>query len=112
MTLTKECRALIQNKLPPKLKDISSFSIPCMINDNNFYKVFCDFGASVNFITFFMCKKMGVVELKLTTMVLQLDDHFVRYPLGILEDVMVKVGNFVVTTNFVVLNMDENPLLF
>ncbi|XP_037497832.1 uncharacterized protein LOC105631608 [Jatropha curcas] len=28
--LTEECSAIIQNKLPPKLKDPGSFSIPCM----------------------------------------------------------------------------------
>ncbi|WRX22570.1 Reverse transcriptase/retrotransposon-derived protein [Theobroma cacao] len=30
--LTKECSAILQNKLPPKLKDPSSFTIPCTID--------------------------------------------------------------------------------
>lgn len=31
ITLTTECSAIIQNKVPPKLKDPDSFSIPCVI---------------------------------------------------------------------------------
>ncbi|XP_071932955.1 uncharacterized protein [Coffea arabica] len=31
IALTEECSAIIQNKLPPKLKDPGSFSIPCTI---------------------------------------------------------------------------------
>ncbi|XP_022858481.1 uncharacterized protein LOC111379355 [Olea europaea var. sylvestris] len=37
--LTKECSARIQNKLPPKLKDPGSFTIPCTIGEVYFDKV-------------------------------------------------------------------------
>lgn len=42
-------------------------------------------------------------------MALQLADRSVRYPLGILEDAPIKIGNFVILVDFVVLDMDENP---
>ncbi|XP_042405116.1 uncharacterized protein LOC121995443 [Zingiber officinale] len=111
VALTEECSALIQNRLPPKLKDPSSFSIPCMIRNHNFDKAFCDLGASVNLIPFSLCKKLNLGELKITTLALQLADRSVRYPLGILENVPVTVGKFVVPADFVVLEMDEDPYI-
>ncbi|KAL0386054.1 UNVERIFIED_CONTAM: hypothetical protein Sradi_2999700 [Sesamum radiatum] len=44
--LNEECSAVLQNKLPPKLKDPGSFSIPCTIGNTNFVKALCDLGAS------------------------------------------------------------------
>ncbi|XP_042396837.1 uncharacterized protein LOC121986983 [Zingiber officinale] len=111
VALTEECSALIQNRLPPKLKDPGSFSIPCMIRNHNFDKAFCDLGASVNLIPFSLCKKLNLGELKITTLALQLADRSVRYPLGILENVPVTVGKFVVPADFVVLEMDEDPYI-
>ncbi|KAL5580118.1 hypothetical protein UlMin_012560 [Ulmus minor] len=37
--LMEECSAILQRKLPPKLKDPGSFTIPCTIGDFNFDKV-------------------------------------------------------------------------
>ena len=47
IALTEECSAIIQNKLPPKLKDPGSFSIPCTIGNVKFSKALCDLGANV-----------------------------------------------------------------
>ncbi|KAL5564686.1 hypothetical protein UlMin_027850 [Ulmus minor] len=45
VALTRECSAVLQNKLPPKLKDPGSFTIPCSIGDRYFGKALCDLGA-------------------------------------------------------------------
>lgn len=58
--LTKECSAMLQNKLPPKLKIPESFTIPYTI------KVLCDLGACINLMHFFF-KKVGLGEAKPTT---------------------------------------------
>ncbi|XP_042401427.1 uncharacterized protein LOC121991500 [Zingiber officinale] len=42
-------------------------------------------------------------------MALQLADHSCRYPMGILEDVPVEVGGITIPTDFVVLDMVEDP---
>lgn len=42
MNPTKECSATIQNKLPPKLKDPGSFSIPCVIGSETIENDMCD----------------------------------------------------------------------
>ena len=39
MKLSKECSAILQKKLPQKLKDPGSFTLPCTIGDSFFDKV-------------------------------------------------------------------------
>ena len=53
-------------------------------------------------------KKLNLDELKPTNMSLSLADKFVIYPLGILENVPTKVGKFVIPSDFVVLEMEED----
>ena len=48
VALSEECSAVIQKKLPPKLKDPGSFTIPCVIGNLDEMKALCDLGASVN----------------------------------------------------------------
>ena len=48
MPLTEECLAIIYRKLPPKLKDPRSFTIPCTIGDLRIDNVLCDLRASIN----------------------------------------------------------------
>ena len=42
------------------------------------------------------------------TLVIQLADSSIRHPTGVLEDIPVQLGNFVVPCDFVVLDMDES----
>lgn len=72
--LTEECRAILQRKLPPKLKDSGSFSIPCTIGGVTFGKVLCDLEASVSLMPSSIVKKLGIGQVKPTMMTLQLAD--------------------------------------
>jgi len=89
VNLTEECSAIIQNKLPPKLKDPGSFSIPCVIGSEVVKKAMCDLGASVSLMSLSLYKRVGIGELKPTRMTLQLADRSVKYPAGIVEDIPV-----------------------
>ncbi|XP_057985319.1 uncharacterized protein LOC131170277 [Hevea brasiliensis] len=82
VTLTEKCSAILQNKLPPKLKDLGSFSILCLIGNMNIDKTLCDLGASVSLMPLSICQKLNVGELRPTTISLQLGDRFVKYPVG------------------------------
>ena len=46
--LTEESSAILQRKLPPKLKDPGSFTIPCTTGKSYFDRALCDLGASIN----------------------------------------------------------------
>ncbi|XP_073277685.1 uncharacterized protein [Primulina huaijiensis] len=93
--LSEKCSAILQNKLPPKLKDPGSFSIPCTIGNSNFNKALCDLGASVNLMPYSCFEKLGIGEVKPTTISLQLADRSIKYPRGVIEDVLVKVDKFI-----------------
>ena len=108
VNLTEECRAIIQNKLPPKLKDPGRFSIPCVIGSEVVKKTMRDLGASVRLMTLSLNERMGIGELKPTRMTIQLADRFVKYPTGIIEDVPVKVGEIYIPADFVVMEMEED----
>ncbi|XP_071928189.1 uncharacterized protein [Coffea arabica] len=108
IALTEECSAIIQNKLPSKLKDPGSFSIPCTIGNVDFSKALCDFGASVSLIPLTVARQLGLHELKRTNITLQLADRSIRYPLGVLENVLIKVQKFIIPVDFVVLDMEED----
>ncbi|PKA46918.1 hypothetical protein AXF42_Ash021506 [Apostasia shenzhenica] len=62
--LTEESSAVLQNKLPPKLKDQGSFFIPCVIGNSNFNKVLCNLSASINLMPYSVFKKLGLGEAK------------------------------------------------
>lgn len=63
INLTESCSAIIQNKMPTKLKDPGSFDIPCAIGDMTIDRVLCDLGASVSLMPHSVC---NLGELKPT----------------------------------------------
>ncbi|RVW60745.1 hypothetical protein CK203_053023 [Vitis vinifera] len=87
--LTEECNTILQRKLPPKLKDPRSFTIPCTIGDFDFDKVLCDLGANVNMLSLSIFKKLELKEVKPTMVSLKLADRSIKHPRGIIEDVLV-----------------------
>ncbi|XP_015947642.1 uncharacterized protein LOC107472654 [Arachis duranensis] len=105
--LTEECSAIIQHKLPQKLKDPGSFQIPCIIGEVMVEKALCDLGASINLMSLTMMRRMKIEEAKPTRMALQLADRTFKFPHGIVEDLLVKVGDFIFPADFVVLDMEE-----
>ncbi|XP_047147706.1 uncharacterized protein LOC124820112 [Vigna umbellata] len=80
--LTKECSAIIQQTLPPKLKDLRSFVIPCEIGNITVGKALCDLGASINLMPLSIFKRLGIGEVKPTMITLQLADRSMTYPCG------------------------------
>ncbi|XP_074341952.1 uncharacterized protein LOC141679349 [Apium graveolens] len=106
ITLTKECSAVIQYKVPPKLKDPRIFSLLCTIGEVGIRKTLCALGASVSLIPHSMYKRLGLGELQKTRILLQLADRSIKYPVGVLEDVLVKVDKLVIPCDFVVLEMN------
>ncbi|XP_061374695.1 uncharacterized protein LOC133316911 [Gastrolobium bilobum] len=87
VALTEECSAIIQKKLPPKLKDPGSFR---------------------NLMPLSMCRALGIKELKPTTVSLQLADRSIKRPDGVIEDVLVKIDKFIFPADFVIPNMEED----
>ncbi|GJY75390.1 reverse transcriptase domain-containing protein [Tanacetum coccineum] len=54
-------------------------------------------------------KKLSLPELTPTSMTLELANRSVTYPVGVVEDVFVKVGKFQFPADFVVVDYDVDP---
>ena len=67
VNLTEECSVILQRKLPQKLKDPGSFTIPCIIGNSIFEKALCDLGESINLMTLFIFRRLGLGEARPTT---------------------------------------------
>ncbi|XP_030478313.1 uncharacterized protein LOC115695387 [Cannabis sativa] len=108
VALTEECSEILQKKLPSKLKDHGSFTIPCTIGTIEKIHALCDLGASINVMPFSVLKGLQLGEAKPTTVTLQLANRSLAHPRGVIEDVLVKVDKFIFPANFIVLNMEED----
>jgi len=58
-----------------------------------------------------MLKKIGDVEVRPTRMTLQLADRSIKYPHGIVEDLLVKVDKFLFPIDFVVMDIEEDVVV-
>ncbi|XP_075083454.1 uncharacterized protein LOC142167193 [Nicotiana tabacum] len=106
--LTEKCSAILKNKLPQKLGDPGSFTIPCTMGGAHFEKVLCDLGASINLMPFSIFRKLELGKMKDTGVSLQLADQSTKRPKGIIENILVRVDKFVFPIDFIVLEMEEN----
>nr|KYP43850.1 hypothetical protein KK1_034669 [Cajanus cajan] len=82
------CSAIIQKNLPPKFKDPGSFTISITIGDLSVGRALLDLGASINLMTLSMLDRVVQVIVKLTCMTLQLVDRFIKYPYGVIENML------------------------
>ncbi|GJS24693.1 reverse transcriptase domain-containing protein [Tanacetum coccineum] len=84
--LTKECSAILQNKIPPKLGDSRSFLIPCKLANSVEYLALADLGASINLMPYSLYAALSGTTLKPTRM----------------------IGKFVFLVDFIILQMEED----
>jgi hypothetical protein len=103
--MSEQCSAAIANGLE-KQKDPGCPTIPCSVGSFKFEKALCDLGESVSIMPRDVFEKLRL-PLEPTGMCLELGDNSIRYPLGITEDVPVKVGHHFIPVDFMVLEMGQ-----
>ncbi|CAA7035298.1 unnamed protein product [Microthlaspi erraticum] len=87
MMITKECSAILQNRMPEKLNDPGSFVLSCKI----------------------VAKLLGITDFKPTKISLVFADRSVRRPVGVIMDVPIMVGDCYIPADFVVLELEHQP---
>ncbi|XP_006591675.1 uncharacterized protein [Glycine max] len=102
------CSAVIQRILPPKYKDLGSVTIPGSIGVVLVGKALIDLGASINLMPLSMCRRIRELEILPTRMTLQLADHSITRPYGVVEDVLVKVRQFTFPVDFLIMDIEED----
>jgi hypothetical protein len=103
--MSEQCSTAIANGLE-KQKDPGCLTIPCSVGSFKFKKSLCDLGASVSIMPRDVFVKVRL-PLDPMSMCLELGDNSIPYPLGIAEDVPVKVGHHFIPVDFAVLEMGE-----
>ncbi|GJV55184.1 reverse transcriptase domain-containing protein [Tanacetum coccineum] len=81
-TVNAECSAIIMNKVPEKLEDPGKF---------------------------ILFHKLELEALTPTRMTLELANRSITHPMGIVEDVVVRVNGFTFLADFVVVNFEPDP---
>ena len=104
--LTKQVSAIIENKTLVKYKDPGCPSISVNIGGISVEKALLDLGASVNLFPYSMYKRLGLGELKPTSITLSLADRSIKIPKGTIEDVLIQVDRFYYPVDFVVLDTE------
>ncbi|GKC75325.1 DNA-directed DNA polymerase [Tanacetum coccineum] len=98
----------INNSIPQKEKDLGSFILPCFINNVCFDNALVDLGASISVMPLSNYLNLGLGELALSKLTVELVDMTVKYPKGIAENVLVGISKFVFPVDFIILDMPED----
>ncbi|XP_049358801.1 uncharacterized protein LOC125823463 [Solanum verrucosum] len=85
-----------------------AFTIPWTISKMHFARALCDLGDNINLMPLLIYKKMGLGAPKPIAMCLLMADRTVKNPIGVLQDVLVKVESFIFSANFVILDCEVN----
>nr|GEZ00616.1 reverse transcriptase domain-containing protein [Tanacetum cinerariifolium] len=68
-----------------------------------------DLGPSINLMPLSVWNKLSLLDFSPTCMTLDLADRLISHPVGVSEDVFVKVGTFHFLADFVVVDFDTDP---
>ncbi|XP_071712992.1 uncharacterized protein [Rutidosis leptorrhynchoides] len=110
--LLKECDGILRKlNLPTKMGDPGPFLIPCKVNGSEPFTSLADLRASITFMPLSIYKKLGLGDLSPTKMGVKLIDQSINPSVGIAEDLIVKVGDMKFPTDFVIVDIKEDPVV-
>ncbi|XP_022883521.1 uncharacterized protein LOC111400339 [Olea europaea var. sylvestris] len=107
ITLSEECSVIIQNRIPPNLKDPGSFTLSCSIGNLHDINCLIDPRANINLIPLPIYRKLRLGDPKAVSIILQLADRSLKHPYRIVEDMLIKVGEFIFPADFIILDIEE-----
>ncbi|GKF00883.1 reverse transcriptase domain-containing protein [Tanacetum coccineum] len=100
-SLNENCSAVLLKKLPEKLRDPGKFLIPCDFPELDECLALADLGASINLMPLSVWKHLSLPKPTSTRMIVELANRSTVTPVGVAEDVFVKVGKFYFLADFV-----------
>ncbi|KAL1568831.1 hypothetical protein AAHA92_00390 [Salvia divinorum] len=97
-----------RQKVPTKQSDPRMFTLPISIGDNEITRAMCDLGASINVLPLSVYQTPNGVKMVDARVVIQLADCSCIRPEGIVENIIVKVHNFIYAADFYVIRTGTN----
>ena len=107
----KSVLALQACSLPEKKCDLEVPYVSCVINRGIIRKSLLDLGSSINLMPYALYKKLDFTDLIPCPIRLHMANNAVVEPLGMIEDVIVQVGEAFYPTDFIVLELESGPAM-
>nr|GEV63012.1 DNA-directed DNA polymerase [Tanacetum cinerariifolium] len=107
--LNEHCLAVLLKKFPEELEDPGKFLIPYDFPEKAECLALADLDASINLMPLSVCNKLSLPDLTPTCMTLELVDRSIYHPVGVAEDVYIKVGELTlrVGKEAITFNLDQ-----
>ncbi|XP_059306337.1 uncharacterized protein LOC132057754 [Lycium ferocissimum] len=104
VSLTHRVSSIISTTSVQKIEDPGSFTIPCSVGHHDFARALCDNGANIDLMPLAIYKESGLGMPRPTTMRLQNADRSIKRLIGVVDDVLIRVGEFLLPVDFVILD--------
>lgn len=98
--LNENCLATMLNKLPKKIGDLGSSTLPCQFKSLATSDALSYSGTSVNLMPYSFYKNLNLLELSPIWMAIHLGIKTMTFLRGICEDLLVKIDNTTRKTQF------------
>ncbi|KAL1531262.1 hypothetical protein AAHA92_33960 [Salvia divinorum] len=97
-----------KQRMPTKCSDPGMFTLPLSIGNNEITRAMCDLGASINVLPLSLYQTLNGVKMADAQVVIQLADCSCIHPEGIVENIIVKVHDFIYAADFYVIRTGTN----
>jgi hypothetical protein len=109
VAMTEQCSVVLTRKLPKKEKDPGNFSLKCGIGKEKL-RGLCDLGASINLMPLSIFKRLKIGQMRHMEIFLIIVDKSEVKPVGVVENVLVKVEHLLFPVDFVVIDVKEDSI--
>jgi len=99
--LTTNISELLSGLIPVKYKNLGCLTIACTIRQAEINRTLLDLGASINLLPFSVYQPLGLDDLSPTRVIIQLADHLAKVLKGKINDVLIRVEEFIYHVNFI-----------
>ncbi|GJW96279.1 reverse transcriptase domain-containing protein [Tanacetum coccineum] len=100
----------IQCQLPHKELNPGNFTLPYTIGNFNFYGL-ADLGANVNVMPRNTFEQLRLANLRDTNMLVEMTDMTKKAPIGIIENILVRINKFLFPLDFVIIDKTPNETI-
>ncbi|XP_059294494.1 uncharacterized protein LOC132047469 [Lycium ferocissimum] len=114
VNLTHTVSSIISTTTVQKKGDPEAFIIPCSVGYHDFARALCYNGASINLMPLSIYKQSGLGMPLPTTMRLQMADRSIKWLVGMVDGVLMRVGKYMLPADFVILDcaIDRDAPIF
>jgi len=85
-----------------------TFCVPCIIGNNKFENAMLDLGILINVMPLSIFRSLSLGPLKPTGVVIQLANRSVAHLAGLVDDVLVHIGELIFPLDFYIFNIEED----